>query len=94
MKTEHTNELDNGKRPPSPLERRFRQYLDKHVANVILRLNERLPGKKADYLIPCLEKRISEAQDKGLASAVYWHGKWFCYAHAVYMLETLKKPEA
>jgi hypothetical protein len=62
--------------------------LDKYVNDVCAAAAIRLrtPG----HLVPRLESLIARADDRGFASAVYWHGCWFSYGDACYMLGRLR----
>jgi hypothetical protein len=63
--------------------------LQAHVASVIQNHQDRNCGGTASDLIPMLSARVSMAKNKGLASSVFWHGKWFAHAEAKTMLRYL-----
>jgi len=63
------------------------QKISEFVDDRILRCDERFGNKQG--MIDLLVKRINEAADNGLASAVYWF-KWMNYSESVQVLKVLK----
>ncbi|WNL48435.1 hypothetical protein RKE25_22155 (plasmid) [Dyella sp. BiH032] len=62
----------------------------KHAATVLRAQENRMapewgintPLRRLQAMSRVLQERIDSAADKGLASVVFWHGKWLCLAAA------------
>jgi len=48
------------------------------------------PLRRVQALARVLQGRIESATDKGVESAIFWHGKWLCHAAARTCLEVLQ----